>query len=62
MITYMVEDAKFVSSCFNWPSKAKPRLSLLFDNVGLTVYTFDNVKPGPTGQPALQYEKKTSYL
>lgn len=49
----MVDEAKFVSSCFNCPSRAKPRLSLLFDRVGFTVYTFDRVNPGPTGQPAL---------
>lgn len=47
--SYMVLDAKLVSSCFNWPSSASPRLSLLFRNNGLTRSTLDWVKPGPTG-------------
>lgn len=46
---YIVLDAKFVSSCFNCPSNAKPRLFLLLFNNGLTLNTLDNVKPGPTG-------------
>lgn len=49
MFAYIVLDAKFVSSCFNCPSKARPRLFLLFNKFGLTLNTFDNVKPGPTG-------------
>ena len=32
--TYIVDDARLVSSCFNWPSNAKPRLSLFSDNNG----------------------------
>lgn len=47
--SYMVLDARLLSSCFNWPSRASPRLSLLFFNNGCTVNTLDNVKPGPTG-------------
>ena len=34
--TYMVEEAKFVSSCFNFPSNAKPRLSLLLAKRGVS--------------------------
>lgn len=52
-LTHIVDDAKFVSSCFNWPSKANPLLSLLFANKGRTANTFDIVNPGETGQPAL---------
>lgn len=50
----MVEEARFVSSCFNCPSNARPLLSLLFDNNGHKQYTFDNVAPGPTGKPSLK--------
>lgn len=52
--THIVEDARFVSSCFSCPSSARPLLSLLLANSGRTVYTFESVNPGPTGQPALQ--------
>lgn len=44
--TYKVLDAKFVSSCFNCPSRASPHLSLLFTNNGVKVKTFERVKPG----------------
>lgn len=43
-----------MSSCLSWPSSAKPRFSLLFDNSGQSMYTFDSVPPGPTGKPSLQ--------
>ena len=33
--TYRVEEAKFVSSCFSWPSKARPHLSLLLASKGV---------------------------
>lgn len=46
---YNVLDARFVSSCFNCPSSAKPRWYLLFFNNGLVLNTLLNVKPGPTG-------------
>lgn len=52
--THIVEDARFVSSCFSCPSSARPLLSLLLANSGRTVYTFESVNPGPTGQPALE--------
>jgi hypothetical protein len=52
--THIVDDARFVSSCFSCPSSARPLLSLLLANSGRTVYTFESVKPGPTGQPALE--------
>lgn len=52
--THIVEDARFVSSCFSCPSNARPLLSLLLANSGRTVYTFESVNPGPTGQPALE--------
>ncbi len=35
MISYIVDEAKFVSSCFNFPSNAKPLLSLLFAKSGI---------------------------
>lgn len=52
-VTYNVLDAKFVSSCFNWPSSARPHLSLLFANKGVSVKTFESVKPGWTELPSL---------
>lgn len=52
--TYKVLDAKFVSSCFNCPSKAKPHLSLLLANRGVKTKTLLTVKPGPIGHPSLQ--------
>jgi hypothetical protein len=51
--TYNVLEAKFVSSCFNWPSRASPHLSLLLANNGMRVNTLDRVKPGPMGHPSL---------
>ena len=56
-ITYNVLDAKFVSSCFNWPSSARPHLSLLFAKRGVNVKTFESVKPGWTWQPSLRLSK-----
>ena len=55
--TYKVLDAKFVSSCFNWPSSAKPHLSLLFANRGVNVKTFESVNPGCTWHPSLYWVK-----
>lgn len=51
--TYSVLDARFVSSCLSWPSSARPHLSLLFANSGVSVNTLDNVKPGATLHPSL---------
>ena len=33
--THIVDEARLVSSCFNLPSKAKPRLSLLLAKSGV---------------------------
>lgn len=44
--TYKVLEAKFVSSCFNCPSRARPHLSLLFAKSGVSAKTFESVKPG----------------
>jgi hypothetical protein len=52
--THIVDDSRFVSSCFSCPSSARPLLSLLLANSGRTVYTFESVNPGATGQPALE--------
>lgn len=57
--TYRVLEAKLVSSCFNWPSKASPHLSLLFASRGVKENTLLKVNPGPTGQPSL-YSRKSS--
>lgn len=51
--TYKVEEARFVSSCFSWPSSARPHLSLLLANNGVSSNVFDNVNPGPSGNPSL---------
>lgn len=51
--TYKVLDARLVSSCFNWPSSARPHLSLLLANKGVNENTLDNVKPGCTWHPSL---------
>lgn len=50
---YIVDDAKFVSSCLSFPSKARPRLSLLLAKRGVSVYTFDIVELGFNGNPSL---------
>ena len=34
-VSYIVDEARFVSSCFSLPSRANPRLSLLFDSNGV---------------------------
>ena len=52
--TYIVDEAKFVSSCFNFPSKAKPRLSLLFARSGVNEYTFVRFEQGVIGNPSLK--------
>lgn len=36
-MTYIVDEAKLVSSCLNLPSKARPRLSLLLIKSGVNV-------------------------
>lgn len=51
--TYNVLDARLVSSCFSWPSNARPHLSLLLANNGVSSNTLDKVKPGPTVHPSL---------
>lgn len=51
--TYNVLDAKFVSSCFSWPSNASPHLSLLFASNGVISKTLDSVKPGWMVLPSL---------
>lgn len=56
--TYNVLDARFVSSCFNWPSRARPHLSLLLANNGVSWNTFDKVKPGWTWHPSLLDRKR----
>ena len=53
MHTYMDDEAKLVSSCFNCPSRARPLLSLLLARSGVRCITLDKVKPGPTGHPSL---------
>lgn len=56
---YIVDDAKFVSSCLSLPSKAKPRLSLLLANRGVNVYTLDIVELGFNGNPSLITRNKS---
>lgn len=57
---YRVLDAKLVSSCLSWPSRASPHLSLLLARRGVKVNTLLSVKPGPTGHPSLTFEHTTS--
>jgi len=52
--TYNVLEARFVSSCFNCPSRANPHLSLLLASSGVIVNTLLSVNPGPMGHPSLQ--------
>lgn len=52
-VTYSVLEARLVSSCLSWPSRAKPHLSLLFARSGVTMYILLCVNPGPIGQPSL---------
>lgn len=46
--TYMVLEAKLVSSCFSCPSRARPLFSRLLHSVGVSVYTLQNVELGDT--------------
>lgn len=46
--THIVLDARLVSSCLSWPSRARPRLSLLSASVGLREKTLLSVNPGDT--------------
>lgn len=57
---YRVLDAKLVSSCLSWPSRASPHLSLLLARRGVKVNTLLSVKPGPTGHPSLTFEHTIS--
>ena len=50
--THKVLEAKFVSSCLSWPSRASPRLSLLLLRSGERRKTLDKLNPGPTGHPS----------
>lgn len=50
---YRVLDAKLVSSCLSWPSRARAHLSLLLARSGVNVNTLLSVKPGPTEHPSL---------
>jgi hypothetical protein len=55
--SYIVDEAKFVSSCFNFPSNAKPLLSLLFAKSGINEYTFVKFEHGVMGKPSLKIKK-----
>lgn len=57
---YRVLDAKLVSSCLSWPSRASPHLSLLSARRGVNMNTLLSVKPGPTGHPSLTVEHTIS--
>lgn len=46
--TYNVLEARLVSSCLSCPSSARPHLSLLLANSGVSVNTLDSVNPGAT--------------
>ena len=46
--THIVLDARLVSSCLSWPSRARPRLSLLSASVGFREKTLLRVNPGDT--------------
>lgn len=60
-VTYKVLEARFVSSCFNCPSRAKPHLSLLLARRGVITNTLLKVKPGPMGHPSLGREKNRDF-
>lgn len=48
LCSYMLEEARLVSSCFSFPSSARPRLSWLFFSKGYRVYTFFRLVPDCT--------------
>lgn len=45
---HMVLEARLVSSCFSFPSRARPRFSRLSLSSGVMVYTLQNVELGET--------------
>lgn len=45
---HMVLEARLVSSCLSFPSRARPRFSRLSLSSGVTVYTLQNVELGDT--------------
>lgn len=57
--TYMVLEAKLVSSCFSCPSRARPLFSLLLLSVGVSVYTLQNVELGDTWSLQMAKTKDT---
>lgn len=42
--SYMVEEARLVSSCLSFPSSARPLFSRFLSSVGVRVYTLQNVE------------------
>ena len=59
---YVVEEAKLVSSCFNWPSRANPLLSLFLKRIGQSEYILESVDPGPKIDPYFIVAAITNYL
>jgi len=58
-ITYIVEEARFVSSCLSFPSRARPLLSRLFERRGTKWNTLQNpVWLGWMGNPSLDKNRK----
>lgn len=43
-VSYMVEEARLVSSCLSFPSSARPLFSRFLSSVGVRVYTLQNVE------------------
>lgn len=61
-MTHMVDEARFVSSCFSCPSSANPRFDLLLARRGLRKYTLERVKPADTGHPSSLSSSATEHL
>lgn len=47
-VTHMVEEARLVSSCFSFPSRARPLFSRLLLSRGVRVYTLQKVELAAT--------------
>lgn len=58
--TYRVLEARLVSSCLSWPSRASPHLSLLLASRGVAMNILLKVKPGPMGHPSLNHHHRAT--
>lgn len=58
-VSYMVDEARLVSSCLSLPSRARPLFSRFLSSVGVRVYTLQKVELDDTWSLATRTNKHT---